>query len=237
MTGAAAAPEVPLWLEINGGRRTCWTCTPVALDALVIGYLRTSGAIRSLADLQALEVVEEPAGCAGVRATVAEAGAARVALERRLLRAHGCGVLHYVACDPDALRYAAAVPLPGADVLRSAFRSLFAQTDAAYPEGGMHAAGLLADDALRAVAFDVGRHNAVDRAIGLALQQGIALEAAGLVLSSRVSGAIALKAARARVGYIASRSIPTSLAQRLVDALGLPLIARAGRGLAREGGE
>ena len=236
MNPATAAPEIPFWLEINGRRRTCWTCSPVALEALVVGYLRTCDYIRDPAEVQSIELVEEPDGCAGARVTVPETGATRVAMEQKLMRAHGCGVLHYVTCDAAALRYHDTAALPGADALRDAFRSLFAQTDAAYPDGGMHAAGVMVGGTLRHVAFDVGRHNAVDRAVGVALEAGTALESAGLILSSRVSGAIALKAARARVGYLASRSIPTSLAQRLVDAVGLPLIARAGRGLAREEG-
>lgn len=231
-----AAPEIPFWLEINGRRRTCWTCTGADLETLVIGYLRSSDHIRGLAELQSLQVAEEPAGCAGARVMVSEEGATRVARERKLVREHGCGVLHYVHCEPAALRYRTEAELPGPDALRAAFRDLFARTDAAYPEGGMHAAGLMIDDTLRYVAFDVGRHNAVDRAIGTALQRGVALERAGLLLSSRVSGEIALKAARVKFGYLASRSIPTSLAQLLVDAVGLPLIARAGRGLAREEG-
>lgn len=236
MNGAVAAPEIPIWLEINGQRHSCWTCSPDALETLVIGYLRTSDYIHARSEVQSLEILEEPAGCAGARATVPETGAARVAMEQKLMRAHGCGVLHYVTCDPTALRYHTTAALPGAVALRDAFRSLFAQTDAAYPDGGMHATGVMVGDALIHVAFDVGRHNAIDRAVGMALEAGPALEDAGLILSSRVSGAIALKAARARVGYLASRSIPTSLAQRLVDSVGLPLIARGGRGLAREDG-
>jgi formate dehydrogenase accessory protein FdhD len=68
----------------------------------------------------------------------------------------------------------------------------------------------------------------VDRAIGAAWPS-VELARSGLVLSSRVSGAIALKAARAGVSFIASRSIPTTLAAQVCDCASLPIIARAGR--------
>jgi formate dehydrogenase assembly factor FdhD len=46
-------------------------------------------------------------------------------------------------------------------------------------------------------------------------------------LSARVSGEIAWKAGRARLGWIASRSIPTSLAIEISEVARIPIIARA----------
>lgn len=232
MTGTPA-PETPLWLEINGRRRTCWTCTPQQLDTLVIGCLYTSGYIQSLDDLQSMELLSEPPGCVGARVTVPESNATRVTVEQRTMREHGCGVLHWVTCATPPFTLPPAQAIPEADVLRQAFRALFAATDAAFPDGGMHAAGLVVDGALRHTTYDVGRHNAVDRAFGVALRERIDPGSAGLLLSARISGAMALKAARGGIGWVASRSIPTSLAQTFADAVGLPLLARAGRAAER----
>lgn len=234
MDDQTAAPEAPFWLQINGGERASWSCTPEHVAALVLGFLHSSGYISQLSDVLALEVVHAPAGCIGVRAQVPASAVERVAGEQRHAREHGCGILQYVTCEPRLARLAAPSPLPDPGTLRDAFRNLFAATDAAHPEGGMHAAALLLDGHVRVTCFDVGRHNAVDRAIGTALQEGLPLETAGLLLSARVSGAIALKAARSGLAWVASRSIPTSLAAHFAAAVGLPLIARAGRGLSRE---
>jgi FdhD protein len=92
----------------------------------------------------------------------------------------------------------------------------------------MHAAAIWADGVLRDPVFDVGRHNTVDRALGRALAARIPLDSAGLLLSARVSGAMALRAARAGIGFLASRSIATGLAEQIAAAAGLPIIARAG---------
>jgi FdhD protein len=75
----------------------------------------------------------------------------------------------------------------------------------------------------------VGRHNAVDRALGAAFLAGDGPQGCGLVLSARISGQMAMVAARAGIAWIASRSVPTRLALEIARAAGLPLIARAGR--------
>lgn len=223
-----SAPECPIWLEINGRRRTCWTCTPEHVEDLVLGVLLGSGYIDTADDVLGLERHDQPPGCIGVRVIVPEEHASRVALERRHTREHGCGLLHSVICDAAPVRRPRPATLPDPDALRAAFRTLFTRTDAAHPDGGMHAAAIWADGVLHDPAFDAGRHNAVDRALGRALAARIPLDRAGLLLSARVSGAIALRAARAGIGFLASRSIPTSLAEQIAAVAGLPIIARAG---------
>jgi FdhD protein len=223
-----AAPEVPIWVEINGRRRTCWSASPGDIETLVRGYLLSNGYITGSSDIQALELVAEPPGCSGALVTVAELNVSRIAREHRHMREHGCGLLHFVICEPQSLRRARALAPPAGDELVQAFRALFAATDAAFPDGGMHAAALWDGQQLLAPRFDVGRHNAVDRALGAGLPE-VAFESCGLLTSARVSGAIAAKAAKAGVAFIASRSIPTSLAVQIADCAGLPIVARAGR--------
>jgi len=224
----AASPEAPIWIEINGRRRTCWSATPVDLETLVRGYLLTSGYIETLEQLQALDVLTQPAGCLGARVAVPEVNVTRVAQEQRHMREEGCGALHFVLCEPHALRRPRRLPPPPTEVLKDAFRTLFKATDAAYPDGGMHAAAVWTGNDLLPPAFDVGRHNTVDRALGAALGH-VPLDRAGLLLSSRVSGAIALKAAKAGIAFLATRSIPTSLAAQVADCASLPIVTRGGR--------
>lgn len=89
---------------------------------------------------------------------------------------------------------------------------------------GSHAA-LLFDDRLQPIAFaeDVGRHNALDKAIGKVFLDRKLSRARILVLSSRVSHELAQKAARARLPVIISQSRPTSLAVEMAKALNLTL--------------
>jgi len=89
---------------------------------------------------------------------------------------------------------------------------------------GSHAA-LLLDGRLDVVSFaeDVGRHNALDKAIGKAFLEGKLPGARILVLSSRVSFEMVQKAARARLPMIISDSRPTALAAEMAGRLNMTL--------------
>jgi FdhD protein len=89
---------------------------------------------------------------------------------------------------------------------------------------GSHAS-LLFDDKLNVISFaeDVGRHNALDKAIGKAFLAGELSRARILVLSSRVSYEMVQKAARAHVPMVISDSRPTALAVEMAGALNMTL--------------
>jgi FdhD protein len=107
------------------------------------------------------------------------------------------------------------------------FRELFAAAERASAIGGIHVAALSDGTGLRDVREDVSRHNAVDKTIGAAVLEDAELERFGLLVSARISAEIALKAARSGLAWVASRSIPTSLAVSIAEVAALPLIARA----------
>jgi len=80
--------------------------------------------------------------------------------------------------------------------------------------GGIHAAGIFAfDGASRIVREDIGRHNAVDKAIGRAfLDDGLPLDNCILMVSGRASFEIMQKALAAGIPVVASVSAPSTLA-------------------------
>ncbi len=87
-----------------------------------------------------------------------------------------------------------------------------------------HAAALYNFDfKLLSVAEDVGRHNALDKAVGKLFLDGRLDEAVLLTLSSRISYELVQKAARARIPVILAFSRPTSLAVELATKLNMTL--------------
>jgi FdhD protein len=114
--------------------------------------------------------------------------------------------------DPDLL-----TRLPA--VLRSAQR-VFGRT------GGLHAAGLFeASGRLVIAREDIGRHNAVDKAIGVSLLQGcVPLSERLLLVSGRGGFEIVQKALVAGVPILASVSAPSSLAVQMARVGGLTLV-------------
>ena len=96
-----------------------------------------------------------------------------------------------------------------------------------------HAAALYSSDfELLSVAEDVGRHNAVDKAIGKLFLDNTLSRAYLLILSSRISYELVQKAARAKISVILAMSRPTSLAVKLATKLNMTLACLAnGSGL------
>ena len=89
---------------------------------------------------------------------------------------------------------------------------------------GSHAA-IIFDDQLDMISFseDVGRHNALDKAIGKAFLNKKLTDAAILVLSSRISYELVQKGARANLPVMISNSRPTSLAVQMGKALNMTI--------------
>ena len=76
---------------------------------------------------------------------------------------------------------------------------------------------------LLSVAEDVGRHNALDKAIGKILLSRRLDQAELLILSSRISYELVQKSARARIPIILAHSRPTALAVDLAASLNMTL--------------
>jgi FdhD protein len=89
---------------------------------------------------------------------------------------------------------------------------------------GSHAA-IIFDDRLEMISFaeDVGRHNALDKAIGKAFMSRKLFKASILVLSSRISYELVQKAARAQLPMMISKSRPTALAAEMGQSLNMTL--------------
>jgi len=74
------------------------------------------------------------------------------------------------------------------------------------------------------VAEDVGRHNALDKAIGRLFLDGKLDQAKVAVMSSRISYELVQKAMRARIPILMGLSRPTSLALNLADQLNITIV-------------
>ena len=150
-------------------------------------------------------------------------------LERHVYASSSCGICgratidalesaarHGVCDDSFEIPFEILVALPGR--MRE-HQPLFMST------GGMHAAALVsAEGEFIAVHEDVGRHNAVDKALGTQLLAGRDdLSTRMLLLSGRASFELVQKAIAARIGLVAAVGAPSSLAIELAHRFGVTL--------------
>lgn len=227
------AAEEPLELRLDGDPLTVMMRTPGHDRELVLGFLFGEGIIRTAADIGAIKIVpngEHPELENVIEVSLEPGAPGRDARWQRLfLAASSCGMcgvstieaIHHQAppIESDEPRLDAEV-LFGLDAQLRARQAVFART------GGLHAAGVFSVEGNPLVVReDVGRHNAVDKVIGYALEQGVVpLSRNILMVSGRTSFEIVQKALMARIPILVAVSAPSSLARDLAKASNQTLV-------------
>jgi FdhD protein len=203
--------EAPLQLRARGTPVATIMRTPGYDLELVRGLLHAESLAASAkqVDDDAVDIDLDAAAFAsrGLLATAACGVCGRVAiadLETRARAVSADTTIHHdvLALIPDTLRAA---------------QTVFVQT------GGLHAAALFTKDGvLVAAREDVGRHNAVDKLVGFALDAQIEPEV--LFLSGRLGYELVQKAVMFRVPIVAAVSAPSSLAIELAERFNVALV-------------
>jgi FdhD protein len=221
-----AVEESAVWLELNGAPAVTWMCTPERLDELVVGWLFGEGYIDSQGEIVRMRPCTSELGF-WVEVPVEKYNAIERAERRRVL-ASGCGaVTTILGSMTDVPRRRNGVPQLDTPTLRKLFKELFARGERYKDTGGIHAAALTDGETLLYHAEDIGRHNAVDKVLGAAVLDDRSPEDLILLVTGRISGELAFKAARARISIVATPSIPSSIAVDISKAAHMVLIGRA----------
>jgi len=241
------AAEEPLGIRVNRQAVSLTMRTPGDDLDLAAGFLVSEGIVASTADIAAMRVCDgqrcghehgghdhdhlsDEAMGNIVDVTLRAGLAVRPHVGRSFLTSSACGVCGKASIDDlhvpgrfdlfsDQVVVPAGVIAGLPDTLRRSQR-VFERT------GGLHAAGLFnAAGELLAVREDVGRHNAVDKVVGWALQAGkLPLTGNILLVSGRASFELVQKAVLAGIPVLAAVSAPSSLAARLATDAGLTLV-------------
>ncbi|MFB8128243.1 formate dehydrogenase accessory sulfurtransferase FdhD [Streptomyces mirabilis] len=232
--------EEPLEIRLNGKPLAITMRTPGDDFALAAGFLVSEGVFGRADEVQNIVY------CAGATVdgsntynivdvrTAPGVVLPDITLERNVYTTSSCGLCGKASLDavrttarwaiddggdapPVRLEPALLAGLP--DRLREAQR-VFDRT------GGLHAAALFTEDGeMLDVREDVGRHNAVDKLVGRALQRGdLPLSRTILLVSGRASFELAQKAVMAGIPVLAAVSAPSSLAVDLAAETGLTLV-------------
>ena len=228
------AEEVPIAFVYNDAPFAVMMATPADLADFATGFALSEGIVERIDDVR-VERIERLLEGVEIRLRIPAECADRLDRRRRSLSGRsGCGV-----CGSELLEAALRHPPPvagdvrvGVDALRRALRELRGAQALGAATGATHAAGWAAPDGrVLLLREDVGRHNALDKLIGAMHAAHLPAEDGFLVVTSRASYEMAMKAASAGIALMAAISAPTALAISLAERANLTLV-----GFAREDG-
>jgi FdhD protein len=215
--------EYPFVLKLNGKPLANLACSGTDLEPLAIGHLLAEGLIRSVADVLSVSVDEEHASIdvamvAGKnpephRTTAGGYLSPADSAERSLARLEQRGPVR----KPAARIKAETV----CDLIEEFLRTsrVYART------GAVHSAALSRLSGERLVFYDeIGRHNAMDKAIGYAAREKLNLAELMILTTGRMPAEILSKIITVGAPILVSKAPPTSLAVQWARRHGVVMI-------------
>lgn len=221
------AEEVPVSLVYNGVPHVVMLATPTNLEDFALGFSITEGIIQAPSELQSTHVYNRSNGIE-VRLQIPESRFCHLSDKNRNLTGRtGCGLcgastLQQAIRDPKSVQGNLSVPAPE---LFSSLAQISEHQQINQLTGAVHAAAwVVPGQGVQYVREDVGRHNALDKLIGLLLRIGKNPADGFVLITSRASYEVVQKAASVGITLLAAMSAPTGLAIRLAEEAGLTLV-------------
>ncbi|MEL0636940.1 formate dehydrogenase accessory sulfurtransferase FdhD [Marinomonas sp. TI.3.20] len=225
--------EVPLAISINDITHAVMMVTPTSLDAFAFGFALSEGVIEGANDVRDITIEETNTN----HADISGFNINMVISQRRFtyfkksrlarLGASGCGLCGVESLElalPSLKLLSPSQILPEA-ILRTLKDTFFDYQTIGKVSGAIHAALLISPQGEAIIAMeDIGRHNALDKVLGYALQHNIDLHNHSVVMSSRCSTELIQKAVRSGLSCLIHLASPSTLAVKLARQYGLILI-------------
>ncbi|MBQ0762171.1 formate dehydrogenase accessory sulfurtransferase FdhD [Marinobacter psychrophilus] len=230
------AEEVPVAMVYNGVSHAVMMASPCDLEDFALGFSISEGILETPEQLFSIEIKPTQDGIE-LDMHIAGDCYARLREQRRnMVGRTGCGL-----CGTESLAHVAraiarvsAQPLPADDAVQAALHSLKNHQPLQLQTGATHGAAWCdSSGQIVQAREDVGRHNALDKLIGVCLREGgdQAFDKGFALISSRASFEMVQKSASVGISTLVAVSAPTALAIREARESGMNLIgfARPGR--------
>ncbi len=230
LTPPRAMPsERPITIHLNDIEVATTQATPRDLEELAVGFLISEGLLMHRDELLGIDT-DAKRGLVWVH-TSEEVPDDLATRTRYMTSGCGKGVTFASLGHTRGLDPVVSTLTVTADEVYALVGEMARAAEAYRDTGGTHACGLARLGVLEYVREDVGRHNALDKLLGRAWLDRISTEDAILISTGRISYEMAVKAAKARVPVVVSRSAVTDLAAEVANSLNITLAgyARGGR--------
>ncbi len=218
--------EEPMTLYVNGVELLKLMSTPREWNSLALGFLKNEGFINDLEEVDHIYINDQ--GCC---VDVWLHHAIEVAKQQIVTSGCGGGVTFN---DPESgiepLEYDLRIE---PENLIKLFNQLHAPDSLHARARGVHSAGLANEKEILVTVEDIGRHNTIDRLMGVCMLKGIETQGRVLLATGRISSEMMQKGAKMGCPIIASRKSPTSMSIVIAEAWNITLVGYARLGTLR----
>ncbi len=224
------AVEAPVAFVIGGSPFAVMLATPRDLEDFAYGFLFTEGVVERREDVRSIEIAETEGSWRLDAALSGEKLKAHLARKRAISGRTGCGLCGVE--DLKRLQRPQRPAPPTRAVEPAAIGAALAELETRQPLNALtravHAAAWCGRDGrVLLVREDVGRHNALDKAIGALWRAGAEEGDGFFIVTSRCSFELVEKVAIFGARTLVSLSAPTSLALDKAREFGIALVAVA----------
>jgi FdhD protein len=226
------AEEVPVAIVFHNVPHVVMLATPANFEDFAVGFTLSEGLVARPDEIHEVSVTLG-ADAVDVKVSVAWERFTELLHRRRNLTGRtGCGLCGAETAE-DAIREVPQVG-PGTNVTTDDLHAAIEQIATMQPinarTGSVHAAAwVIPGQGIQLVREDVGRHNALDKAIGALVRGKMDLSAGYMLITSRASYEMVQKCATVGISFLAALSAPTAFAVRLAAKSGMTLVAFARR--------
>jgi len=226
------AEEIPVAIVFHNVPHVVMLATPANFEDFAVGFTLSEGLVARPDEIREVDVTLG-ADAVDVRVTVTWERFTELLHRRRNLTGRtGCGLCGAETAE-DAIREVPQVG-PGTDVTIQDLHAAIEQLGTFQPinarTGSVHAAAwVVPGQGIQLVREDVGRHNALDKAIGALVRGKTDLASGYMLITSRASYEMVQKCATVGISFLAAFSAPTAFAVRMAQKTGMTLVAFARR--------
>jgi FdhD protein len=231
------AGEHPLTLYVDKREIVTLMTLGQAPEALAIGYLRNQRLLKSIDEIEAVQVDWETASVAVT--TRKPIKSLKDKIKKRTVTT-GCGqgtVFGDLMAEIDSVRLRNDVSLTE-DALHALLEAVRHKEAVYKSAGAVHGCALVENAAantalaVRILYFveDVGRHNAVDAIAGQMWLDGVDGSDKIFYTTGRLTSEMVIKAAQMQIPFLVSRSGLTQMGYEIADKVGITMIGRAAGG-------
>jgi len=212
-------------IYLNGEKTISMMCIPKNQEAHAVGFLMSENVISNIEDIKNINISED-----GLRvdidANVDEKMLQNLYKEKTLTSGCGGGITGNIAGNVEVPFNQVSMKVKP-ETISTEVKKFYEDSELYLLTGCVHKAMLYLEDESTVTAEDIGRHNAIDKVVGLCKLQGLDTTKSVLFVSGRLSSEMVVKAVMHKIPIVVSRTAPTHLGVKTAHTHGITLIGFA----------